>query len=519
MIATILHSSSSFSAVRYNEQKMQHGQAELIAMKNFGAIGNRPDLASIQDKRDFLVDYSARNTRIKKAQFHAAISCKGREYSKEQLEKIAWEYLRRMGYGEDGQPVLMYYHHDTGNNHLHIVTSRVSPSGRKISDSNEKMRSLKVINQLMGVDEKQRKDSTIKKAMAYNFQSFAQFMAILETSGYECYKKGGNLCVKRGGMVMDTIRISEIEKRCKQYGEEQTKRQRQLRAILKKYRDLSSSKEELQEKLKKQFGVELKFLGKEQSPYGYIIVDNATKTVFKGGDVLPLKELVAFKSKEERLKQVDFFIEDKLRENPNVTTFGLNHDLRRYYGCYISHGCIVIGKDKTELADYLVQRIKFNDKVDWVQGFSPKDEAQVHLLSKLFNVPEDKLHTESDAGTDQAVINKIQTIIDDSKDKDVFDNLHAEGIWTYRFEGRLYCIDTAKRTVVDVKATGIKTEKLKASINTRDADVMTSATKHHVTKGRVPRVSNEIGSGDHVTQDARNSYGEVDDERAMIRRS
>ena len=48
---------------------------------------------------------------------------------------------------------------------------------------------------------------------------------------------------------------------------------------------------------------------------------------------------------------------------------------------------------------------------------------------------------------------------------------------------------------------------------------MTSETKHHVTKGRVPRVSNEIGSGDHVTQDARNSYGEVDDERAMIRRS
>ncbi len=70
-----------------------------------------------------------------------------------------------------------------------------------------------------------------------------------------------------------------------------------------------------------------------------------------------------------------------------------------------------------------------------------------------------------------------------------------------------------------MKAAGIKADKLKANITTRDADVMTSETKHHVTKGRVPRVSNEIGSGDHVTQDARNSYGEVDDERAMIRRS
>ena len=38
MIATILHSSSNFSAVKYNELKVEHGQAELVAMKNFGAI-------------------------------------------------------------------------------------------------------------------------------------------------------------------------------------------------------------------------------------------------------------------------------------------------------------------------------------------------------------------------------------------------------------------------------------------------------------------------------------------------
>ena len=167
MIATILHSSSNFSAVRYNELKVEHGQAELVAMKNFGAIEKRPDLASIQDKRDFLVDYSARNTRIKKAQFHAAISCKGREYSREELEKIGWEYLRRMGYGEDGQPVLMYYHHDTGNSHLHIVTSRVAPSGRKFSDSNEKMRSLKAIESIMKVDRKQQNSEMLKLAKSH----------------------------------------------------------------------------------------------------------------------------------------------------------------------------------------------------------------------------------------------------------------------------------------------------------------------------------------------------------------
>ena len=88
-------------------------------------------------------------------------------------------------------------------------------------------------------------------------------------------------------------------------------------------------------------------------------------------------------------------------------------------------------------------------------------------------------------------------------------------LW-FSLEGRFYGIDTAKRTVVDMEAAGLKTDKLRQG---RDADVMTSEKKHHVTSGKMPRVTNEIGSGDHVTQDARTNYGEVDDERAIIRRS
>jgi len=420
--------------------------------------------------------------------------------------------------------VLMYYHHDTGNNHLHIVTSRVAPSGRKISDSNEKIRSLKVINFLMGVNEKERKDATVRKAQLYNFQSVAQFMAILETSGYECFKKDGALCVKRGGMVMDTIRLAEIEKRCKKaYGEEEDKRQRQLRAILKKYRNQSSSREELQAKLKKQFGVELKFLGKEQSPYGYIIVYNATKTVFKGGDVLPLKELLSFTSKEERLKQADFFIEDKLRENPLATTFNLNDDLHRFYGCYIKHGNIIIGKDKVELADYLVQKIKYNDKVAWVQGFSPVNDQQVRLLSKMFNVSSEHLHVSENGNNIYSTLYTINEQLELGKDKgsneSIFDRLNDEGIWTYRFEDKFFCVNPSKREVVDLEANGIDMSKFKAS---RSADIETSEHKHHVQSGKFRPISNEIGSSDRINYNPdanRNSYGEVDDERAMIRRS
>ena len=36
-----------------------------------------------------------------------------------------------MGYGEEGQPLLIYGHYDTNNHHIHIVTSRIDPQGKR----------------------------------------------------------------------------------------------------------------------------------------------------------------------------------------------------------------------------------------------------------------------------------------------------------------------------------------------------------------------------------------------------
>ena len=63
MIATILKSSSSFSAVRYNERKVENGVAELVAIRNFGYLQDAPDMRGITSLRNYLIDYSARNDR------------------------------------------------------------------------------------------------------------------------------------------------------------------------------------------------------------------------------------------------------------------------------------------------------------------------------------------------------------------------------------------------------------------------------------------------------------------------
>jgi len=210
MIATILPSSSNFHAVDYNERKVAQGKAELLEMTNFGFVGVTDKYTS-DDLKRYLVEYSSRiNKRILRPQFHLAISCRGDEYTTEQLVNFAHQYLKKMGYTEEGQPLLIYSHHDTANNHIHIVTSRVAPDGHKIDHNHERIRSQQVINKLLGQDESQKVKQVLAEALQYKFASLSQFKAVLESDGYECFEKDDRLCVKRGGRILGTIMIESL---------------------------------------------------------------------------------------------------------------------------------------------------------------------------------------------------------------------------------------------------------------------------------------------------------------------
>lgn len=95
MIATILPGSSNFHAVGYNERKVAKGVARLLEIQNFGALGTfgkpTPD-----ELVQYLQDYTSRNDRIRKAQFHVAFSCKGHEMSEAEVLDFAHRYLSEM---------------------------------------------------------------------------------------------------------------------------------------------------------------------------------------------------------------------------------------------------------------------------------------------------------------------------------------------------------------------------------------------------------------------------------------
>ena len=302
-----------------------------------------------------------------------------------------------MGYGEEGQPLLIYAHHDTDNHHIHIVTSRVAPDGHKIDDHHERVHSQEVINRIMGENQKQRASESVKKALEYRFSTANQFKAILESSGYECYDKDDNLCIKRDGHVIEILPLATIQQHCQTF-EPDEKRRKQLRAILLKYRDMTANKEELRTMMKQKFGIDLIFHGSKDKPYGYTIIDHQNKTVLKGGEVLKLKELLQFQPKEERLHRMDEFIDAMLEDNPDLTTRELNRMLRRQFGTHISKGRIAYGDDFIDLKEYQLRTLKANDLQAWMNAHpelehqSPQKHSHTHGIETAQQQQSDSHH-------------------------------------------------------------------------------------------------------------------------------
>ncbi|BAU55626.1 Relaxase/mobilization nuclease domain protein [Mucilaginibacter gotjawali] len=300
-------SAKEFKAVSYNTNKIDKDKGELMKVANFGPLQGLQQLRP-EDYRNYLKMVSATNKHVKLPQFHAAISAKGKEYTKDELTAIAVQWLGKMGYGE--QPYLLVYHKDTKNNHIHMVTTRVGKDGKKISDSFEKVRAVKQLNVVLGIDEKHDAKSDIAKALTYQVGTKAQFMMVLESLGYTLKQQDGKLAVIKFGKQQDEIDQPLIEERLKNYTPD-TDRKVQLKALfhkyaagydttlIKKYGKYTSGFAAF---LKEKLGIDLIFHASgDKPPYGYTVVDHAGKTVFKGGEIMSLKELLALQ-KDDRFE-------------------------------------------------------------------------------------------------------------------------------------------------------------------------------------------------------------------------
>lgn len=258
MIVKILGPKSTFSGVSYNTSKIDRNKGELMLVANFGPLQALGKLRP-QDYVNYLELVSAQNKNIRKPQFHAVISAKGKTYDKSALTQIAVSWLQEMGYGQ--QPYLIVFHKDTDHNHVHMVSTRVDRNGIKIQSAFEKHRAVMNMNKVLGYD----------FGFQYKFSTRAQFLMILESKDYP-------------GIDPDEEKIQE---RIDKYYPDKA-RAAGIRNILLQYKDQPG----FETLIKSKFGIDLVFHSAEgKNPYGYTIIDHEEKQVFKGSEVLPLKAL------------------------------------------------------------------------------------------------------------------------------------------------------------------------------------------------------------------------------------
>lgn len=457
MIVKILKSSGSFPAIEYNENKVSQGVAERVELRNFGYLQDNPDLASADSIVTFLTEYSeTSNNHLKFPQFHVTFSAKGNSMSKDELVSFANKWLKQMGY--ENNPIAIYFHHDTDNNHLHVITSRVGLDGKKINHNHERRRSQQVINDILHQHPKNDATELVNKALSYSFQTVGQFRSILECSSYQSYEEDNKLNVTKGGVVVHQINFSAIKNHITNDDiEERKKRGAQLRAWLLRYKAMCYDKEELTKLMHAKFGVDLIFHGKgigekEFKPYGYTLVDHHTKKVFKGSDILSLKQLLEFipYSRDEKEKQIFDFINDTVQRNRLITTVELNKLLKKETNVYVSKGNVVLRGQKLPLNETISSILKTNDRIAWVQSFNPCNLSELNALCAMFKIqPEDLKISNSTHTVDKTVLDSLSKIASSSTNDTFRDNLSRNGYRLFYFESEYYILSFSQRLIIN----------------------------------------------------------------------
>ena len=452
MVVVVLKAATSFAGIDYNERKNEEGKSELLVAENFAM---NPDNLKKSDYIAYMESVCRTNPAVKAKQFHAVISCKGREYSAEDLKNVALQYINKMGYGNN--PYMIYFHSDTENNHVHIVSTRVQKNGQKVKDNMEAVRSQKVINQIMNVDLALKAKDDISKYMEFSFSTVQQYKLLLEQSGWKLREKDGLLILYKGGEKHASIQLEQIKDKAKQYTPDEERR-KQITALLFKYKQ-GLSYTELQTLMKDKFGINLVFhTGKGHTkPYGYTLIDYRNKRVLKGGEVMDLKELLVEPNKQAKVEHCNSIINLLLKDGTKYTMDSFKKLMLDYGYRFSMNGTIFInGDDKALLVldKKLLKELRYNSRVYEANKFNVATLKEAELLSRIYHVKKDDILI-------QEYMDKKNTVYSDminsylAHSSDLHSTLREKGILFVEDDNLVYLIDKKNKVIVSTDDLGI----------------------------------------------------------------
>jgi hypothetical protein len=304
MIVKILKKSVGFPAIKYNMIKVARGEAEILIMANAGILNGFLDI-SARDIEQYFSAVSRANSISKKDQLHVVFSEKGERFSKENFEVLGMKWMKEMGF--EKQPYMIFFHKDTQNRHIHIVSTTIRMDGSKISDEFDYSKALGALNKLLGLDSLEEFKLKISQMMEYKYSCLSDFQLLLRQNGYKSFLSYGMLKICRYGKVFlklkekvvrefvltnafDKYRIAEIESLISQTSECYDKTwypiYKSNKAIINN--PVIAHRSELSEYLKIKHNLELIYQLNKKSLVSVIVIDRLSKNVFTSPRILSL---------------------------------------------------------------------------------------------------------------------------------------------------------------------------------------------------------------------------------------
>lgn len=329
MIVKILSKSVTFACVYYNTNKVDRDDGELMKVSGFEALNLMQNIRP-KDYANYLLAQSIASKRTLYPCFHAVISCKGRSHNKYELTIIAQKWLKNMGYEQ--QPYLLVFHKDTANNHLHIVSTRITRNGKRIDNFFEGIRAVEMLNLVMDIDVEREAQNDLEKAFLYRFFSRSQFTDLLKSFGYRFKHSQGKYDVIRYGRVIYSIPLRSLDDKINAYTKD-TGRLTSVRSALLMWEDYNDAipaynrEPILAEKtyvlpksmpmkiwmLSEKFDIQVVFHGKKGLPPDrYTLIDHRIKTVFDGAELMPIQEFLKIST------EADMVVRSEINDFPAI---------------------------------------------------------------------------------------------------------------------------------------------------------------------------------------------------------
>lgn len=452
MVIKILKSGTTFSGVVYSDEKEELNKAQLMSATNFPFLDN-----TTQELVDHLEEISSLNPRVKNKQFHVSISTKGQEHSFKELEQVAKQYLEHMGYGKN--PYLIYSHHDSPNNHIHIVSTRIDPEGKKISDSLEKVRTQSFIENKLHVNFSKDVNKIIRQSLNFNFKNIEALQSLFKKQGYATRIKEGNLEVIKSGKVQQSIDKKVLKKKL-YFNKIEFKQKNQIKAQLYKFSS-GANFDSLQKSMRENFGLEMIYdystnqseknqQRKKRTVVDYNIIDHKNNVVYNSKDLIPLKEINAkFESvisKEDLAKEI---LDIKSRPG----TFFDTKDFFKHYNLNLDregsiklNSGVVVGVLDMETMDTL----KYNQRlIDCSKVFHTHSINENGLASVYRVNPEDISLNPKELS--QEDIARYKGVVDSYLNRNIDNPINTNDIKIYKLGTQQLLVDRKNSLVLDIK--------------------------------------------------------------------